>query len=444
MMDRSRSYDAVVIGAGTAGLTAGIRLAQAGARVCVVAKGFGSTHLAPGWIDVLSWLPADGPPASARLVKTPGEAIERLVAESPEHPYALLGVKLVGEALDWFMSLAASGPLPGYRYEGGLGGNLLLPTAVGALRPTAAAPETFLAGEASGLRRLVVVGTPALRDFHPRLCAENLRASGIDARAAIVELTADRADASATGFARRFDDPTSRAALIARLAPVVRGADQVALPAILGLRDPHSVLLDVEQQLGRRVFEIPTLPPSVPGMRLYELLRAALQAAGGHLALGAGVIDHDRTGERVRSVTTATAGSPTTYMADHFLLAAGGFHSGAIAIDSNWQTSERIFGLPLAGVPPLGQPRFVADYFAEQPISRVGVAVDSELRSAAAENVLVAGASLPGAAPWREGSGEGIALASGYRVAQVITGERDSASRAPASGPAPAADEAEA
>jgi len=34
-------------------------------------------------------------------------------------------------------------------------------------------------------------------------------------------------------------------------------------------------------RLGRRVFEIPTLPPSVPGMRLYEILRSALRAAGG-------------------------------------------------------------------------------------------------------------------------------------------------------------------
>jgi anaerobic glycerol-3-phosphate dehydrogenase len=34
--------------------------------------------------------------------------------------------------------------------------------------------------------------------------------------------------------------------------------------------------------------------------------------------------------------------------------------------------------------------------------------------------VLVAGAALPGALPWREGSGEGIAVTSGYRAAQVI------------------------
>src|SRR4029450_6620251 len=52
--------DAVVIGAGTAGLVAGARLAQGGARVCVLAKGVGSTPLAAGTIDVLGYAPGAG------------------------------------------------------------------------------------------------------------------------------------------------------------------------------------------------------------------------------------------------------------------------------------------------------------------------------------------------------------------------------------------------
>ena len=46
-----------MIGAGMAGLTAGTRLAQAGAKVAVLAKGHGSTHLSPGTIDVLGYTP---------------------------------------------------------------------------------------------------------------------------------------------------------------------------------------------------------------------------------------------------------------------------------------------------------------------------------------------------------------------------------------------------
>jgi glycerol-3-phosphate dehydrogenase subunit B len=101
-------------------------------------------------------------------------------------------------------------------------------------------------------------------------------------------------------------------------------------------------------------------------------------------------------------------------------LASGGFASGGIELDSHWVTHERVLGLPLTGVPAAGEPRFVGSYLAEQPISRAGIAVDHELRASGAANVLVAGAALPGAVPWREGSGEGIALASGYRAAQVI------------------------
>jgi glycerol-3-phosphate dehydrogenase subunit B len=100
------------------------------------------------------------------------------------------------------------------------------------------------------------------------------------------------------------------------------------------------------------------------------------------------------------------------------VLASGGFHSGAITLDSHWQAHELVLDLPLHGVPE--DEHFVASYFDEQPLARAGVAVDSELLASEVTNVVVAGASLPGAVAWREASGEGIALASGYRAAQVI------------------------
>ena len=179
-------YDAVVIGAGTAGLVAGARLAEGGARVCVLAKGVGSTHLAPGTIDVLGYQPD--------RVVSPRGTIAEFALRHPEHPYAALGPDAVAEAVRWLQSRVESGPLPGYRYLGDLDRNYLLPTAVGALRPSAVIPETMVAGDSVDLDRVCVVGTRMLRDFHSSLCAANLSRLGLPARSVEAEIEAERAD----------------------------------------------------------------------------------------------------------------------------------------------------------------------------------------------------------------------------------------------------------
>jgi glycerol-3-phosphate dehydrogenase subunit B len=405
-------YDAVVVGAGTAGLTAAARLAEGGAHVCVLAKGVGSTHLAPGTIDVLGYAP--------ERVDDPERGLADLIGARPDHPYALIGVEAVGAALQWFSDRVCNGPQPGYRYVGGLDRNHLLPTAVGAVRPSALVPETMAEGEVRSDEPVCVVGTRVLRDFHAALCAANLAGAGVGARAVEVELEVERADANALGLARRFDDAEWRAAFAAELAPLLRADERVALPAVLGLRDPHGAWADLQRRLGHPVFEIPALPPSVPGMRVFEVLRDALRRAGGRLVLGSEVIGAERANGRIEALRAHAAGHDVRYHARWIVLATGGFASGAIELGSDWMARDTVLGLPLRGVPGPEEARFVGEYLAEQPIARAGIAVDGSLRAEGAENVLVAGAALPGAVPWQEGSGEGLALASGYRVAQLV------------------------
>jgi glycerol-3-phosphate dehydrogenase subunit B len=168
------------------------------------------------------------------------------------------------------------------------------------------------------------------------------------------------------------------------------------------------------------VFEIPALPPSAAGIRVYEALRSALGAAGGRLVIGPEVREVQREGERITAVTAHTSGHASTYRCGWVVLATGGFHSGAITLSSDWHASETVLGLPLQDMPAADEPRFAADYFGPQPMSTAGVAVDGSLRAHGAENVFVAGAALPGAVSWREGSGEGIAISSGSVVAQAV------------------------
>lgn len=405
-------HDVVVIGAGVAGLTAAVRLAEDGARVLVLAKGVGATHLSPVTIDVLGYAPD--------RVDRPLEALAAFVGRRPDHPYRLAGADGVRAATEWFAGRFADGPLAPYRYTGSAEQNLLLPTAVGVLKPSALVPETMAGGDLRAGGPVCIVGSPVLRDFHPSLCAANLVRAGVDARSVELTFEVDRADQNALGLARRFDDPSWRAAFASQLAPRLQGEERVGLPAVLGSTDPHGAWSDLEERLGRRVFEIPTLPPSVPGMRLFEVLRSALRANGGRLVLGSEVVAAERADGRVVSVSGHASGRDVRYVAPSFVLATGGFASGAIELGSDWVTREQVLGLPLRGEPPAGEPRFVGEYLTEQPMARVGVAVDAQLRAEGAENVVVAGAALPGAVPWRELSGEGIAVASGHRAATVI------------------------
>ena len=408
-------HDVIVVGAGLAGLTAALRLAEGGARVLVLAKGVGATHLSAGTIDVLGYMP--------ERVERPSEVLGRFAAERPEHPYALVGADAVAAAVDWFKARVAGGSLAPYAYQGGLEENLLLPTAVGVPRPSAVVPETMAGGDLRRDAPIFVVGFRGYKDFHPALLADTLRSTGTAARSAELDLVPEgRVDVNSLGYARAFDDPSFRAEVTAQLVGRLRADERVAFPAVLGIADPHRAWAELEQRLARPVFEIPTLPPSVPGMRVFAILREALRRAGGRVILNSVVTGAEREGGRVGAVRVRVGLREERRGCDWVVLATGGFASGGLELDSRWTARETALGLPVAGVPAPGDDRFSPGYFDDHPIARAGVAVDAELRPAGYENVLVAGATLAGAEPWREKSGDGISLATGYRAAELVLG----------------------
>ncbi|MGH2676584.1 MAG: FAD-binding protein, partial [Actinomycetota bacterium] len=183
---------------------------------------------------------------------------------------------------------------------------------------------------------------------------------------------------------------------------------------------------ELREALGTAVFEIPTMPPSVPGLRVFRALREALRRAGGRLIVNATVIGAEAEGRRVNAVVTESAARPIAYPARSFVLASGGIATGGLEMDSFGSVRETVFGLPVAGGPETGKARFAPAYFDPQPLARAGVAVDDRLRpvsldgSAVYENLYAAGAILAGAVPWKEKSGDGISLATGYGAATNI------------------------
>jgi glycerol-3-phosphate dehydrogenase subunit B len=387
----------------------------------VIAKGVGGTHLAPGTIDVLGY-------AGDERVERPGEA---LGAVDGAHPYARLGgVDAVARALDWFKRQFEAGPLGAYRYQGSLDENVLLPTTVGAAKPSAVVPETMAAGDLRSSASMLIVGFRVLRDFHAAYLADNVSRGGTPARAVVLDRRVDgRPEANSLGLARAFDDPAVRAEIVAEVARALDGAERVGFPAGLGAEDPHGVWSDLQERLGRPVFEIPTLPPSVPGMRVFRTLRHRVRSGGGRIILNSTAVSGARAGARVESVRATAAGREVVYRARWIVVATGGVATGGITLDSRWRARETALDLPVHGAPGPGEARFAPEYFGDHPFARVGVAVDDGLRPIDDEggrildNVLVAGATLAGAKPWQEKSGDGLSVASGHRAAELILEE---------------------
>ena len=412
--------DTVVIGAGLAGLAAAIKAADAGLSVTLITKGVGGIQLGTGTIDILGYRPEP--------VEAPLEALEAHVASRPTHPYAHVTPDHVGASVAWLRDLVGSDVLIGDEAR-----NVRIPTGVGALRPTCLIPPSMEAGVPQAGARYAIVGLARLKDFYPSLVAENLtRQNGPDgapikARALSVDYVVREGEVDSTGtnHARSLDREENRARLANQIRPLLEDGEIVGLPAVLGLDDPNA-WRDLADKLGHPVFEIPIQPPSVPGMRLNALL-TRIASSTCRVILGSPIKAVHTADGRVSAVEYASAGRPTVVETRSLILAAGGFESGALDMDSYGTVRETICGLPVMGAS--GQ-LLHADFWGEdQPLFLAGLAVDDNMRVLNEEgtpvcpNLYAAGGNLAGATRWREKSGEGIALASALAAVDSIVEE---------------------
>jgi glycerol-3-phosphate dehydrogenase subunit B len=412
--------DLLVIGAGLSGMMAAYTAAKAGLRVRVIAKGLGSMHWTAGGVDLLGYLPGE-----EDAVMTPLTALGAL---PPHHPYRILGQEGVTAALALFQEIMEQADLA-YMGAPSADSNLSLPSPVGATRPVYLTPAGQRGGDLDNDAPILVMGFRGMRDFYPELIAENLTRLGHPARADFLplDLIADLRDRNTIQLAHALDEPERARRLGRALKARVQPGERVGLPAILGMDEHPRTMEMLSAESDATVFEIPTLPPSAPGVRLHKALRAALMDAGVRVEAGMEAISFESEEKRVRWVETETAARPLKHRASHFLLATGGILGAGIDSDHTGRAWEVVFDLPLTT--PQARSQWFRPEFLDpqgQPVFRGGVAINDEWRPVDGdgrvvyENVWAAGNVLAHTDPILERSLEGVAIATGVAAARSI------------------------
>ena len=408
--------DVLVIGGGLAGLTSALAAARAGSDVRLVSATQSSLRAASGLVDVLGYTPAGDGPLSDPFAAMP--------ALPPEHPYRVVGVDAVREGLALFDDVA-----PDYRGDH-TDANALVATHGGTIKPTARYPASVSAGLVSGGGDALLVGFETMVDFDAPRAAAHLDAAGVpfDVRGATVRFPGDRrADTTRAHYVELLDtnrevavDGTERpirSALADRVAAELDGHDRVGFPALLGDDDADGVRATLATHLDADVFEIPTGPPSIPGLRLEDSLRSALGETGASVETGNPVVDYDGE-DAVERVYVEKNGARIPNSADQYVLATGGLVGKGLDAGRT-RVAEPIFDCHV----PHADDRydwFADEAFGDHQFARFGVRTDDDLRpvtaggSAEFANLRAAGSVVGGYDFAAEKSGAGVSIATGY------------------------------
>lgn len=403
----------IVVGAGLSGLMAAILAAERGYDTTLVAEGRGGLSYSSGAIDI--W---HGP--------SPAIAVSRL---KPPHPYALAGYPALRKGSAAFRRLAAEAGIP---YAGSLANTIPLPTALGGIHRTCLLPASQRLPVNWRANRVCLGEVPSLRDFAPAYLGRNLRQQGVsDIRIVSLPLpfSTRQFDGFATEFARAFDRQPSAEESARLWRPLLRGAHTFLVPAILGL-DRHIPFWEsLAQLLDVAVVEIPTLPPSVPGIRLENALRRLARARDVTMIEGAHALA--RVGAHgsqpsIIGVSLRSVNRPMVLDADALILATGGIMHGGLAATMRGTIRESVLDLPVRSTP--GRSRWTAASVLDpQPFSRFGVIVNENMQPVSSSghllfpNLFAIGGLLSDADRIAEASRQGIDLATAYRAVEALS-----------------------
>jgi glycerol-3-phosphate dehydrogenase subunit B len=300
----SHRFDVIVVGGGVAGLTAAAVAARHGQRVALVATGPSSFVLGNGCVKA-------------------GEFTQPSAAHE------------VSAAIGFFLEMAEAAGCP---FAGDVSEQRLLPTILGDFETVALAPRSLWNAEPCNSSSTAIVGIRELSCFDERFMTarmtEQARKLGFWCDYAARQISLAHifgCSVTTLRIAAKFDsDAAYRVELAGALRLAVPGFDRILVPGILGLHSSGQQLAQFEREVGCSVCELPTLPPSVPGLRLFNRLMGHLNGIGVELFQGFPVQSLRIEDGCCSELQIASPGHPTILHGDCVVVAAGQHSVGLV------------------------------------------------------------------------------------------------------------------
>ena len=417
--------DLCVIGSGMAGMSAALFAANRGLSTVLVGR-TGEIIFATGFLDLMGVHPLE----AGKVWSDPWAAIAALAQDQPRHPYGKLSVATIRAA---FHEILGFFEAQGLSYTGFPERNAAVLTSVGTLKVTYRVPLTMWSGVAVRERKAacLLVGIQGLKGFSTRQIVATAGAawSGLRTVKVVFPGANPEAEVFAERLARALEIEAQREKLAAILKPHIQGAAAVGVPAILGISRSAEVMRDIEKRIGCPIFEIPTMPPGVTGLRLKEVFERGLASRKVNLLLenkvfrvsaspGAGFLLEAGRMEPERTIRAAAV-----------LLATGRFMGGGLQADRH-AVREPLFNLPVHQ--PERRDHWHREDFLDRrghPVNCAGLETDELFRPTDASGrpahpLLFAAGSILAHQDWmRMKCGSGLALSTAYAAVESTKAE---------------------
>jgi glycerol-3-phosphate dehydrogenase subunit B len=408
--------DLTVIGAGMAGMAATLFAVNRGLSVAQV----GSTSeigFASGLFDLMGVHPI----AESRRWDDPWDGIEAVVKDIPDHPYARLKSEEIQAAFEELLKFLEDA---GLAYSRHLNRNVRVVTPLGTTKTTHCVPRTMWGGVTALAQKpsCLLVDFNGLKGFSAGLIAETLRNDWPGLHTARISFpgTGHTGEILAEHMANFLVISRNREKLAHLIQPYVKDAQAVGMPAILGLYKSQEVAADLTQLIGVPVFEMPTMPPSIPGLRLKEAFERGLREKRPYYFSQKKVFEAKQQADEEFKVGAGSAAAGQTILSKGVILATGRFIGGGLSAGRK-HIRETVFNLPVTQ-PETRDSWHREDFLDRQGhlINRAGLETDDHFRPLdkngrpVFKNLFAAGSILAHQDWKRMKCGVGLAVATAF------------------------------